>query len=76
VRGELALVGLVLLAAGTVLVAPIAGRSGFPGLATALMALAAGAGVASFALALAATWRAARRARGATSDLAREEEEA
>ena len=55
------LVGLVLLAIVTVLFAPIAGRSGWPVLATVLMLVAVGAGVSSFALALVATIRASRR---------------
>lgn len=63
-RSDLVLVALVLLAAGAVLLAPVAGRSGWPGLATALMLVAAGAGTASFAVALAATLRAARRPAG------------
>lgn len=61
VRSDLVLVGLVLLAVATVLFAPIAGRSGRPGLATALMLVAAGAGLASFVLALVVTLRAGRR---------------
>ena len=61
VRSDLVLVGLVLLAVATVLFAPIAGRSGRPGLATALMLVAAGAGLASFVLALVFTLRAGRR---------------
>lgn len=60
-RGELALVGLVLLAIGAVLLAPIAGSAGRPRLATVLMAVAAGAAAASFVLALVATLRAGRR---------------
>jgi protein-S-isoprenylcysteine O-methyltransferase Ste14 len=56
------LVGLVLLAVVTVLFAPIVGRNGWPVLATALMLLAVGAGVASFVLALVATLRASRQA--------------
>lgn len=60
-RSDATLVGLVLLAAATILFAPILGRSGWPGLATALMVVAAGAGVTSFLLALAATIRASRR---------------
>lgn len=60
-RGELALVGLVLLAIGTVLLAPVAGSSGRPRLATVLMGIAAVAGTASFVLALVATVRAGRR---------------
>ena len=61
-RSETVLVGLVLLACASVLFAPIVGRSGWPALATALMVVAAGAGVGSFALAFAATVRASRRA--------------
>jgi O-antigen/teichoic acid export membrane protein len=60
-RSDTALVVLVLLAIVAVLFAPIVGRSGWPTLATALMAMAAGAGVASFGLALRATLRAGRR---------------
>lgn len=60
-RSDAVLVALVLLAAVAVLFAPIVGRSGWPGLATGLMVVAAGAGVASFALAFAATLRAGRR---------------
>lgn len=65
------LVGLVLLAIVAVLFAPIAGRSGWPVLATALMLVAVGAGVASFGLALVATIRASRR--GARPSLGQED---
>ncbi len=60
-RSDAMLVCLVLFAAMTILFAPILGRNGWPALATGLMVLAAGAGVTSFVLALAATIRASRR---------------
>lgn len=53
---------LVLTGAALVLAAPVIGRAGYARLADLLMALAAGAGVASFAWAGAATLRASRRA--------------
>ena len=61
VRSDTALVGLVLFAAVVILFAPIVGRNGWPVLATGLMAVAAGAGVAAFLIALAVTIRASRR---------------
>lgn len=60
-RSDVLLIALVLLAVFAALLAPIAGRSGWPALATGLLVVAAGAGVVSFALALAATLRAGRR---------------
>lgn len=60
-RSDTLLVCLVLFGAMTILFAPVLGRNGWPGLATAFMVLAAGAGVTSFLLALAATIRASRR---------------
>jgi hypothetical protein len=55
---------LVLGAVASVLAAPVLGRSGHAGAADVAMGLAAGCGVASFALAGAATLRAARRGAG------------
>lgn len=63
--------GLVLLSVIAVLFAPVAGRNGWVGIATGLLAVAVGAGVTSFALALTATLRAGRRAR--RGDSAKEE---
>ncbi|MEB2344765.1 MAG: hypothetical protein OZ948_08495 [Deltaproteobacteria bacterium] len=60
-RDDQAIVALVLLAIATVLFAPLAGRSGWPGLATTSMLVAAGSGVAAFVLAVVATVRAGRR---------------
>jgi hypothetical protein len=62
--GDLPLALLVLLAVACVLAAPVLGRSGHPGAADLAMLAAAGCGVASFALAGAATLRAARRGTG------------
>lgn len=67
-RSDAAIVGLVLLAIATVLLAPIAGRSGSPALATTLMLVASGAGVAAFVVALVATLRAGSRSRRADAD--------
>jgi uncharacterized protein (DUF2345 family) len=61
-RADGALVVLVLAAAALVIAAPVAGRAGLPRLADALMLLAAGAGIASFA---SAAWQTARAARHA-----------
>jgi hypothetical protein len=61
---DLVLAVLVLGAVASVLAAPVLGRSGHPGAADLAMLLAAGCGVASFALAGAATVRAARRGAG------------
>ena len=60
-RAETPIALLALAAAALVLFAPVAGRSGNPRLADLLMASAALAGLASFALAGVATLRAARR---------------
>lgn len=60
--GEAKIAALVLVAAGSVLAAPVLGRLGMPALADVAMWLAAGSGVAAFAVAGSATWRAARRA--------------
>ena len=60
-RAETPIALLALAAAVLVLFAPVAGRSGSPRLADLLMASAALAGLASFALAGVATLRAARR---------------
>lgn len=54
--------GLVLVAAGSVLAAPVLGRMGAPSWADAAMILAAGSGFAAFVLAAIATVRAGRRA--------------
>ena len=63
-RTDLPLAALVLAAVACVLAAPVLGRSGHPGAADLAMFAAAGCGVASFALAGAATLRAARRGAG------------
>jgi hypothetical protein len=63
--GDLALALLVLGAMASILAAPVLGRSGHAGAADLAMGAAAGCGVASFALAGAATLRAARRSAGA-----------
>jgi len=68
-RSDATLVGLVLFAAVTILFAPIVGRIGWPALATGLMVVAAGAGVASFVIALTVTIRASRRPPRAHLDL-------
>lgn len=62
-RVEITIALLALGAAALVLLAPLAGRNGAPGLADGLMIAAASAGIASFALAGFATLRAARRPR-------------
>ena len=59
--GDLPLAILVLLAIASALAAPLLGRGGHPGAADLAMLAAAGCGTASFALAAAATLRAARR---------------
>jgi hypothetical protein len=66
--GDATIVGLVLVAAGCVLAAPVLGRAGAPLLAEAAMWIAAGSGIAAFALAGAATHRAARRAGERSAD--------
>jgi hypothetical protein len=63
--GDLPLAMLVLVGVACALAAPVLGRSGHPGVADLAMLAAAGCGVASFALAGAATLRAARRGAGA-----------
>jgi hypothetical protein len=60
-RSDLALALLVLGAIASILAAPVLGRSGYAGAADLAMGAAAGCGVAAFALAGAATLRAARR---------------
>ena len=60
-RTELAIVILVMAAAGLILVAPLLGRSGSPGWADLVMGLAAGAGLAAFMLVAVYTCRATRR---------------
>jgi len=59
-RSDLGLAVVVLSAAALVLVAPVLGRLGYAGAADVVMVAAAGCGVASFAMAGAATLRAAR----------------
>jgi hypothetical protein len=59
-RLEMAIIVLVMAAAGLILVAPVVGRGGAPGWADALMGLAAGAGVGAFVLVAVHTCRAAR----------------
>lgn len=63
-RSDLTLAVLVLAAAACVLAAPVLGRAGHATAADVAMVAAAGCGVASFALAGAATLRAARRSAG------------
>jgi hypothetical protein len=60
-RTELAIVALVMSAAGLILAAPVLGRSGAPGWADVAMFGAAAAGVGAFGLAGMQTLRAARR---------------
>lgn len=62
-RSEIAIILLVLAAAGAVLAAPVIGRLGAPRLADAAMWLAAGCGVTAFAVAAVSTFRAARHGR-------------
>lgn len=62
-RTELGIVALVLAASGLVMLAPLLGRWGAAGLASAAMVAAAGCGLAAFATAGVHTVRAARRAR-------------
>jgi hypothetical protein len=75
VRSDVAIAALALLAAAFVLTAPVLGRAGHPQAADVAMAAAAICGASSFALAAAATLRAARRDRGAAREQ-REEERA
>lgn len=63
-RTELAIVILVMAAAGLILVAPLLGRSGSPGWADMVMGLAAGAGLTAFVLVAVHTCRAALRPNG------------
>jgi hypothetical protein len=64
-RTEIAIVVLVMVAAGLILLAPLLGRGGAPGWADAVMGIAAGAGVGAFVLAAVHTCRAApRRGKG------------
>lgn len=60
-RTEVAIVALIMSAAGLILLAPLLGRLGAPGWADMVMALASGAGVCPFILVAVATFRAARR---------------
>jgi hypothetical protein len=60
-RSDTTIVALVLAAGGFVLVAPVLGRSGWPRLADAAMALAAAGGLGAFGLAGWHTLRAMRR---------------
>jgi hypothetical protein len=62
-RSELAIVCLVLVAAALVLCAPVLGRWGAASAADGMMAAAAAAGVAAFAIAARDTVRAVRRPR-------------
>lgn len=59
-RSDAPLAALVLAGAALVLAAPVVGRAGYARLADVTMALAAAAGLASFAWAAASTLRAAR----------------
>jgi hypothetical protein len=60
-RTEVAIVTLVMAAAGLALVAPLLGRGGIPGWADVAMGLASGAGIGAFALVAVHTYRAATR---------------
>jgi hypothetical protein len=60
-RTEVAIVTLVMAAAGLILLAPLLGRVGLPGWADVVMVLASGAGVCAFVLVAVVTVRAARR---------------
>jgi hypothetical protein len=62
-RLEMALVALVMAAAGLILVAPVLGRSGAPAWADVVMLMAAGAGGGAFVLVAIDTFRATRRHR-------------
>jgi hypothetical protein len=62
-RTEVAIVVLVMAAAGLILVAPLLGRSGIPGWADVAMGLASGAGIGAFVLVAVHTCRAAMRRR-------------
>jgi hypothetical protein len=60
-RSEIAIVALIMAAAGLILLAPLLGRVGAPGWADAAMALASMAGFAAFVVVAVQTFRAARR---------------
>jgi hypothetical protein len=60
-RTEVAVVALVMAAAGLILLAPLLGRVGAREWADVVMALAAGTGVCAFVLVAVVTYRAARR---------------
>jgi hypothetical protein len=60
-RTEIAIVALVMTAAGLILLAPLLGRVGAPSWADAAMALASGAGLGPFVLVAVHTCRAATR---------------
>jgi hypothetical protein len=60
-RSEVAVVALVMAAAGLILLAPLLGRSGSPGWADVVMGLAAAAGLAAFLVVAVQTCRAALR---------------
>jgi hypothetical protein len=60
-RTEVAIVVLVMAAAGLILVAPLLGRGGSPGWADVTMGLASGAGLAAFVVVAVYTCRAAMR---------------
>jgi hypothetical protein len=60
-RTEVAIVALVVAAAGLILVAPLLGRVGAPGWADMAMGLASGAGIGAFILVAVHTFRAAMR---------------
>jgi hypothetical protein len=62
-RTEVAIVVLVMAAAGFILVAPLLGRGGLPGWADVAMGLASGAGIGAFVLVAVHTCRAASRRR-------------
>jgi hypothetical protein len=59
----MAIIVLVMVAAGLILIAPLLGRSGIPGWADVVMGLASGAGLAAFVVVAVYTCRAALRPR-------------
>jgi hypothetical protein len=60
-RSEIAIVALVMAAAGLILLAPLLGRIGAPGWADAAMALASAAGFGAFVVVAVQTFRTTRR---------------
>jgi hypothetical protein len=60
-RIEIAIIALVMTAAGLILLAPLLGRMGAPAWADMVMAIASGAGVGAFILVAVHTFRRATR---------------